>query len=441
MNRVLSFGRAWRDRGDFSCTANDDHLPQRRIVSIKETLITARNATPAGVRACDAWLLIGCGIVAAAQIGKAIISLPLIRVDLQLGLDVAGLIVATFATLGASCGIAAGVAVQRLGVRRSLIGGMTAIAVGNAIGSGAPNEIILLLARMVEGTGFFGVVLAIPSLLAQITDQRERDFVMAVWSAYMPGGIMLMLSLGPLLPLIGWRQLWLANALVAGACAALLAARAPITARNRSPFASRFLADAADVVRNRHCLILAFAFFAYSCQIFSMAFALPQLLTSTHGVALGTAGLLSAAVMAVSAAGHVASGFLLRASVPVWANIAAPFGGFAIASFAVYSGVLPPVLVAAVAALALGLGGLVPGALYAAAPRAAPNAGAVPSTIGLLQQASNLGQFIGPVALALWVEHFGWAAAPRIVMPVALTGLAAAIALRSMTHEPPRAGS
>jgi hypothetical protein len=49
-------------------------------------------------------LLIGSGIVASAQIGKAIISLPMIRADLSLGLDLAGLIVATFALPSISAG-------------------------------------------------------------------------------------------------------------------------------------------------------------------------------------------------------------------------------------------------------------------------------------------------------------------------------------------------
>ncbi|HMI15019.1 MAG TPA: MFS transporter, partial [Bradyrhizobium sp.] len=82
-------------------------------------------------------LLMGSGVVAAAQIGKAIISVPLIRSELALSLDLAGLIVATFATLGATTGIAAGLVVSRLGARRSLIGGMGIITLGNLIGASA----------------------------------------------------------------------------------------------------------------------------------------------------------------------------------------------------------------------------------------------------------------------------------------------------------------
>jgi DHA1 family inner membrane transport protein len=375
-------------------------------------------------------LLMGSGVVAAAQIGKAIISVPMIRSDLALGLDLAGLIVATFATLGAMTGIGAGLVVGRLGARRSVILGMGVIALGNVIGASAPDHLVLLVARIIEGVGFLAVVLAIPSMLAQLVAREKRDFVMAAWSAYMPIGIMLMLLVAPLLPTIGWRSFWLANALATGSCAILLAIHAPATPATTRAGAARFFADALTIVRQPSCLVLAFAFFAYSCQIFSLAFALPLLLTSAHGVSLGAAGLLSAMVLAVSAIGHLSSSLLLRVGVPIWANVAAAFGCFAFSGFAVYGGALPPQGVSLVAALALGVGGLAPGAIYAAAPHAAPVPSAVPPTIGLVQQASNLGQFAGPVALGLWVEHLGWQAAPVILAPAALFGLASAFVLR-----------
>jgi MFS transporter, DHA1 family, inner membrane transport protein len=375
-------------------------------------------------------LLIGSGVVASAQIGKAIISMPLIRDDFALGLDLAGLIVAIFAALGAMAGIGAGVVVGRLGVRRSLVGGMAAVAVGSSIGAGAPDEFVLLAARIIEGVGFFGVVLAIPSMLAQLVMRNARDTVMAVWSAYMPAGIMLMMVAGPLLPTIGWRQFWFANALLAGVCTVLLALHAPAMPTAPHQATSRFLAEISAVVRRPRCLVLAFAFFAYSCQIFSLTFALPLLLTSTYKISLGAAGLLSALVLAVSTIGHISSGFLLRAGVPIWTSIAAAFLFFAVSAFAVYGGVLGAQGTLLVAALALGIGGLAPGAIYAAAPHAAPGPSAVPPTIGLVQQASNLGQFAGPVTLGIWVDHLGWQAAPAIVAPVALFGLAAALVLR-----------
>jgi predicted MFS family arabinose efflux permease len=379
-------------------------------------------------------LLVGSGIIAAAQVGKAIISVPLIRSELSFGLDVAGLIVATFATLGAMTGIGAGVIVGRLGIRRSLIGGMGAIALGNVIGAEASHETVLLAARIIEGVGFVGVVLAIPSMLARLVVREARDFVMAVWSAYMPTGIMLMLLAGPVLSSVGWRNFWLANAAVACACALLLVLYAPAVPETPRKPTDRFFAQVATVICHPACLMVGVTFFAFACQIFSLAFALPLLLTSAYGTSLGAAGLLSAIVLAVSAVGHVTSGVLLRIGVPIWVNIASAFACLALCVFVVYGDVLPPMGIAFAAALALGIGGLAPGALYAAAPHAAPSPSAVPSTIGLLQQASSLGQFAGPAVLGLWVESFGWSAAPEILAPVALVGLAAAFVLRRVLN-------
>jgi DHA1 family inner membrane transport protein len=381
-------------------------------------------------------LLMASGVVAAAQVGKAIISMPLIRAEMGLGLDLAGLIVAISATLGACLGIVAGVFVQCIGVRRSLIGGMTAIAIGNLVGGEAAGELSLLGARVVEGIGFLGVVLSIPSLLAASAERDKRDFIMGLWSAYMPAGITLMLVLG-LLATIGWRNLWLANACIAGIFAALLAISAPAAPSGAQRGYGRSFSDVATIIREPRCLVLAFAFFAYSCQIFSMTFALPLMLTSIHGMDIGQAGMLSAAVLIVATIGHVSSGFMLRAGVPIWANIAAAFTIFALSSLVVYAAHLPLAVIVLSAALALGVGGSAPGAIYAAAPQVAPTADSVSSAIGMLQQASNLGQFAGPVILGLWVEHFGWSAAPAVVVPAALCGLAAAIAIRGLTLSPP----
>jgi predicted MFS family arabinose efflux permease len=386
-----------------------------------------------GAASAQVLLLIGSGIVASAQIGKAIITVPLIRSELSLGLDLAGLVVATFATLGAIAGIGAGAVVSRLGIRRSLTGGMSAIALGNMIGAGASHQIILLAARVVEGIGFVGVVLAVPSMLARLVTRRARDFVMAAWSAYMPIGIMLMMLAAPLLSAIGWRNFCLGNAAVASACALLLALHVPSERTTNEP-ANRFFAEVVTVISDPSCLVLSFTFFAFACQIFSLSFALPLLLTSTHGTSLGAAGLFSALVLAVSAVGHISSGVLLRAGVPVWINIATAFACLGICSFLVYGGVLSPQGISLVAALALGIGGLAPGAIYAAAPLVAPSPSSVPSTIGLLQQASSLGQFAGPAVLGLWVESFGWPAAPEILAPAALFGLAAAFVLRRLLN-------
>ncbi len=353
---------------------------------------------------------------------------------MHLGLDVAGLIVAVFATLGALGGIGAGVIVARIGLQRSLIGGLSAIAAGNLLGAYASDAETLLVARILEGIGFFGVVLSVPSLLATLLNGANRNFAMAVWSAYMPAGIMLMLFLAPALPAIGWRNLWLANGVLAVALAVFwcLSTRAVLTIetpgkRERPAVSSKHIID---VIGKERCLAAAFAFFAYSCQIFSMSFALPHYLTSAYAISIGTAGLLSGVVLAVSAAGHIACGYLLRAGLRIWVCVAIALLTFSILSIFIYSATLSASVAIILAAISLGVGGLAPGALYASAPHISPTADNIPTTIGLLQQASNLGQFAGPMMVGALAAHFGWPSAAFAVVPIAVAGSLACLLLR-----------
>jgi DHA1 family inner membrane transport protein len=391
--------------------------------------MSSQNCATAGesfkLSAFQICLLIGSGVLAASQIGKTVISMPAIRAEMGFGYAVAGFIMATFATLGAAMGIGAGALVARVGMRTALIGGMFVVSAGTFAGAIAPNGLLLLLARVVEGIGFFGVVLSVPTALAQIGDAKKRDVIMALWSAYMPAGIMIFLALGSLLPILGWRTLWLADAAVTSICACLLIIKAPRVEIPQNQSTVRQLsADILEVVRDGKCLVLAGTFFAYSCQIFSLAFALPLVLTSKNQFSAASIGILCSGVLLVSTLGHLSSSWLVRAAIPTWKLLVASFTCFAISAIGIYAASSPALEVVLLSAAALGVGGLAPGALYAAAPNIAPTKRTIPVTIGMLQQASNLGQFAGPLVLGLCAEHWGWRAAPLIATPIALAGLA-----------------
>jgi hypothetical protein len=67
----------------------------------------------------DAALLIGAGIVAACQVGKAFIAMPLIIVDLKIGVDVGSMILAVVALIGAIGAMPVSMVLRRLGAGRA----------------------------------------------------------------------------------------------------------------------------------------------------------------------------------------------------------------------------------------------------------------------------------------------------------------------------------
>src|SRR4051812_828857 len=98
-------------------------------------------------------LLLLSGVLAAAQIGKAIITLPIICAEMKIGVDTAGLLLAAFAILGAIFGIGGGAAVSWIGARRAILLGMAGVAIGNVMAIAAADPASLLFARAVEGCG------------------------------------------------------------------------------------------------------------------------------------------------------------------------------------------------------------------------------------------------------------------------------------------------
>jgi MFS transporter, DHA1 family, inner membrane transport protein len=108
---------------------------------------------PEKTRILDAALLIGAGIVAACQVGKAFIAMPLIIVDLKIGVDVGSMILAVVALIGAIGAMPVSMVLRRLGAGRARIFGLVAIGIGSAIGAIAADAPILIFSRAIEGLG------------------------------------------------------------------------------------------------------------------------------------------------------------------------------------------------------------------------------------------------------------------------------------------------
>lgn len=375
-----------------------------------------------------AWItvsfLIGAGVLAATQIGKGIISLPTLQDEFGLAYGRLSLVVSVFAVLGATVGSLAGVAVQRFTPRRCLIGGMFILGSANLLGSLATVPSVLITLRFAEGIGFFGVVISIPSMLNRVTSERDRSLVMSVWGAYLPFGVMCMALGNSVLLSDGWRNLWLYSGVALIAYALLVVPFSPTIAPSKltsHPLASLFAVLRSGIMRQ-----LAALFFLYSFLFFSLSAFLALFLTDRLGADTTLAISLSGMAIGANAIGNVSAGLILRAGGQIRLNLMATFVAFAVSELVIFSGLFSPISTAWVGIAVLGLGGLAPASIYAAAPSNAPTPEAIPIAIGLVQQASNLGQFAGPSTLGWFIDQFGWPAAPVMTVPVALFGLVTA---------------
>lgn len=372
-------------------------------------------------------LIVGAGIVAALQVGKAAIAAPLLQNDLGIGLTAIGWLAGIFAAIGLAGGIPTGALVGRFGARRIMITGLLVTMAGAAIGALVTGLAGLLVARVIEGAGFLLVTVAAPSLLDRVVRPSDRDLAFSLWSCFMPVGMAAAMLAGPLFE--DWRMMWWASSVLALAICLLVPLVVPGGEEGQPLSWRRLRRDTFAVLGAGGAVGLAVTFALYSLMFFAVFSFLPVLLMERLSVSHQTAGLLGALASAVNVIGNLAAGVLLTRGVGRPALLVTACLVMGLASLGIFLPVAPDAIAFGLCLLFSAVGGLIPATLLASAPIAAPPAaGMVPIVLGLIVQGNNLGQILGPTAVGSALDRFGWQSAAYIVATAALVAAGVAIA-------------
>lgn len=386
------------------------------------------------------------GVSGALHLGKLPPAVPALQASLGIGLVEAGFLLSLVQVASMTLGLAAGLAADTIGLRRSMLTGLGVLTVASLLGGGVgvgalggTHAVAWLLAlRAVEGIGFLLAVMPGPGLIRALTPPGADKAALGLWGAYMPLGVALALLLGPaLIAWGGWADWWWALSLVS-ALAALwvwLAVPAdrlrPAAPGNASiGWPSRLRAT----VGARAPWLVGLTFAVYSAQWMAVIGFLPAIYAGA-GVPAAWNAVLTALAAAMNIVGNIAGGRWLQRGVAPQRLLQLGFLTMALGGVAAFAQLgqgtdalsLPPVLrYIAVCAFSLG-GGMVPATLFFLGVRLAPGPSTVSTTIGLMQQASSLGQFLAPPAVA-WVAHRagGWHWTWTATLACSLAGMALA---------------
>ncbi|MGJ7562478.1 MFS transporter [Variovorax sp. GB1R11] len=386
------------------------------------------------------------GVSGALHLGKLPPAVPALQASLGIGLVEAGFLLSLVQVASMTLGLAAGLAADTIGLRRSMLTGLGVLTVASLLGGGVgvgalggTHAVAWLLAlRAVEGIGFLLAVMPGPGLIRVLTPPGADKAALGLWGAYMPLGVALALLLGPaLIAWGGWADWWWALSLVS-ALAALwvwLAVPAdrlrPVAPGNASiGWKSRLHAT----VGARAPWLVGLTFAVYSAQWMAVIGFLPAIYAGA-GVPAAWNAVLTALAAAMNIVGNIAGGRWLQRGVAPPRLLQLGFLTMALGGVAAFAQLgqgtdalsLPPVLrYIAVCAFSLG-GGMVPATLFFLGVRLAPGPSTVSTTIGLMQQASSLGQFLAPPAVA-WVAHRvgGWHWTWTATLACSLAGMALA---------------
>lgn len=393
------------------------------------------------------WTAVGIaifsGMVAAAAIGKVPPALPAVRDQLGLTMVEAGWVMSTFATLGSCCALFFGGASARVGQLRLALLGLAMMVFGALLGAFAQSYTLLLVSRVLEGSGFIAVVVTLPSLITCSTAPRDYRLALGLWSIYLPFGSSIVMLTAPfLLPSLGWRGLWLVLAGATLACATLLY-------RMRQRFVAPTDAAAGpasgvilETLRSPGAWCLTVAFFTYTLQWFTLMVWLPSFLVEHRGLSVSLAGALTAGVVAANVPGNLFGGWLVHRDIRRGTLICGASLFMLACAFGIFDERLPDALRYGLCLLFTAVGGILPAAAFSGLTAHAPSPRHIGAVNGLLVQGSNLGQFIGPPAIAAAVTAGGdWHAATGLMAGAAVAGVAAGLLLRVIERTQPDARS
>jgi CP family cyanate transporter-like MFS transporter len=414
-------------------------------INEKATMTVPPAAQTTGRIPSAALAVVVAGVTAALHLGKLAPAVPALQSSLNLNLVAAGFLLSMVQMAGMTLGVVVGLTADTVGLRRSVLCGLGIITSASALGTivgmsdlGGPLSIRLLFwLRGLEGMGFLLVVMPAPGLIRAVTPERVEKAAFGLWGAYMPFGVALGLLFGPaVIARIGWPGWWAILSVVSAAAAAWVAIGVPTDA-SRSGSDRKvsvnppWLARLQATMRVRGPWLVALGFAVYSFQWIAVIGFLPSIY-ATAGWELGWSAVLTALAAAMNIVGNVVGGMLLQHGLAARRLLQVGYAAMGVGSIIAFAqiggdagaGALPPVLrYLAICAFSLG-GGAIPATLFWLVVRVAPGSSAVSTTVGLVQQASAMGQFAGPPLVA-WVAYRtgGWQSTWIVTLFCSLIGI------------------
>ena len=374
------------------------------------------------------WAVFAAGLAAGAYMTKVPPALPALRGEFGLTLVESGFIATTFNLIGMLVGILAGVLCDRFGHRRLALAGLAIMAAGGAMGAAAPGFGTLLASRFFEGVGFILLsVSAVALMNAAAATPRDRAKALGLWSSYMPtGGSIALLAAPWLIATWGWRGLWLAFALAAAVSAVGIARLVPAPQRHGEV---NFMRLVVESLSQKGSMVLALLFAFYVGQWTSVMVWLPTFLVE-HEVSAGAAAVATALMVVANIPGNLAGGWLLSRGVPRGTLVIAAAAIAALCEIGMLAGALPGPLRYALVLVFSTCAGVIPASIFAGMPVHAKTPQHIGTANGIVMQASQIGQFLGPLAIA-WIasRYGGWDAALWVLLAFAAGAAACGIAI------------
>jgi MFS family permease len=348
--------------------------------------------------------------------------MPVMMEAFQIDLAQAGLLMSSLALVGLVLALPAGIILQRLGPKVTVLIALGSMAAGSTLGALAGSFGVLMISRVIEGAGMGLIGVAAPATIAMWFPPDRQGAPMGIWATWVPVGTVVMYILAPrLASSAGWQSVWwvgVAFALVMMFFSGLLLRRPPVEGP-ADPTGPAAL-DLRKALANRDIWLLALEFACFNLALVALGTFYPTFLNQVRGYSLGQAAFLSSLGTMVVLVSAPLAGWLsdrigsrrLVFSIPFLAAavlFAFPFHvtGWQIAALQITMGMLV---------------GAIPTATFAAAPEIMRKPQWAGLGLAVVLVGQYLGQLVGPVMFGQIANSLGWAVAGYFLIPVCLVG-------------------
>lgn len=394
-------------------------------------IIVSRQAVSTRQRSGNAtWVVVVvCGVIAAMHIWKLPSALTHVQADLSINLVQAGLLLGLVQLAGVFGGIPASIMGERIGLRRTVVLGLSLLVVGTVLSATATASEMMMGARALEGIGYLAVTVMAPALIHRDTPTDRLTMAMGAWAGFQGMATFIaVLGSSLLLQVTDWRTWYWGMAAVTLLGIPLLLRYAAPDTRTRGGVGAAF-GRVWVTLRSWKPWVAGAVFSCYTLQWTAVIGFLPTVY-ETYGVGPVIGGALSAVAGGVNAVGAVLAGLLLRRGFAVRPLVILAFVVMGVSSVGVYTvdwSVLPGTFLGQfflVCVFSM-VGALIPTSMFRIAVDLAPPGGSSPGVVGLMQQMQNSGNFFGPVLLAsLAAQAGGWHTSWWLTSLAGLCGIA-----------------
>ena len=282
------------------------------------------------------WVIVLAGVCAALHVGKLPPALPVLQATLDISLVQASFLLSALQIAGMTLGLAVGLAADGIGLRRSMLIGLTLLAFAGACGGFVSTASSMLWLRTLEGVGFLLVVMPAPALIRRTVTAQQLNTRMGWWGTYMPAGSALALLCGPwMIAQAGWQVWWWLLAAVSVLAWLAVWWSVPIVPRASAHVDDAWTKRLTLTLKTPGAWWVAMAFAVYSSQWMAVIGFLPTVYNEM-GLSASATGLLTAFVAVVNVIGNIFSGRLLQRAWPARAVLMFGYACMALGAFGAF---------------------------------------------------------------------------------------------------------